>query len=77
MRGVSEKPGWFWLFLLEGILTFLIGLAVRSPKMSVYEWPKITFSFFTRVISICHTQRHVLGVLFGANLGIPSGKRLL
>lgn len=30
MRGVSGKPGWFWLFLLEGILTFLIGLIVSS-----------------------------------------------
>ncbi|GAB7354555.1 hypothetical protein MBLNU459_g5010t1 [Dothideomycetes sp. NU459] len=27
MRGVSGKPGWFWLFLLEGLLTFVIGLA--------------------------------------------------
>ncbi|KAJ9652639.1 hypothetical protein H2198_008119 [Neophaeococcomyces mojaviensis] len=26
MRGVGGKPGWFWLFLLEGLLTFLIGL---------------------------------------------------
>ncbi|KAI9850793.1 MAG: hypothetical protein M1838_005048 [Thelocarpon superellum] len=25
MRGVGGKPGWFWLFLLEGVLTFLIG----------------------------------------------------
>jgi MFS family permease len=26
MRGVEGKPGWFWLFLLEGLLTFIIGL---------------------------------------------------
>lgn len=25
MRGVEGKPGWFWLFLLEGLLTFVIG----------------------------------------------------
>lgn len=27
MRGVGGKPGWFWLFLLEGLLTTLIGAA--------------------------------------------------
>jgi len=26
MRGVGGKPGWFWLFLLEGLLTLLIGV---------------------------------------------------
>lgn len=26
MRGVGGKPGWFWLFLIEGLLTFLIGV---------------------------------------------------
>ena len=28
MRGVEDKPGWFWLFLIEGLLTFMIGLIV-------------------------------------------------
>lgn len=26
MRGVAGRPGWFWLFLLEGLLTVLIGV---------------------------------------------------
>ncbi|KAH7131779.1 putative MFS transporter [Dendryphion nanum] len=25
MRGIAGKPGWFWLFLLEGLFTFVIG----------------------------------------------------
>jgi hypothetical protein len=25
MRGTKGKPGWFWMFLLEGLLTFTIG----------------------------------------------------
>lgn len=27
MRGIGGRPGWFYLFLLEGLLTFIIGLA--------------------------------------------------
>jgi hypothetical protein len=26
MRGISSRPGWFWLFLLEGLLTVVLGL---------------------------------------------------
>ncbi|KAJ5209334.1 hypothetical protein N7449_003713 [Penicillium cf. viridicatum] len=26
MRGVQGKTGWFWLFLIEGLLTFMIGV---------------------------------------------------
>lgn len=26
MRGINGKPGWFWLFLLEGLLTVLIAI---------------------------------------------------
>lgn len=26
MRGIGGKPGWFWLFLLEGLLTLCIGI---------------------------------------------------
>jgi hypothetical protein len=26
MRGVQGRPGWFWLFLLEGLLTVVIGV---------------------------------------------------
>jgi hypothetical protein len=28
MRGVGGKAGWFWLFLIEGLLTFVIGVIV-------------------------------------------------
>ncbi|KAJ0413757.1 major facilitator superfamily domain-containing protein [Aspergillus carlsbadensis] len=36
MRGTLGKPGWFWLFLIDGLITFVIGLFAlfylpRSP----------------------------------------------
>ena len=33
MRGVLDKPGWFWLFIIEGILTTLIGLLVMATHL--------------------------------------------
>jgi len=35
MRGVAGKPGWFWLFLLEGLITFLIGFVVKLPRTTL------------------------------------------
>lgn len=32
MRGVAGLEGWRWLFILEGMLTFLIGLFSMPPK---------------------------------------------
>lgn len=32
MRGVKGKSGWFWLFLIEGLLTFVIGVIVRNTR---------------------------------------------
>ena len=26
MRGIGGRPGWFWLFLLEGLLTVVLGV---------------------------------------------------
>jgi hypothetical protein len=34
MRDVQGKSGWFWLFLIEGLLTFTIGVIVCLP----YAW---------------------------------------
>jgi hypothetical protein len=41
MRGVGGKPGWFWLFLIEGLLTFLIGFIVSPPSRFIRR-PKLT-----------------------------------
>ncbi|KAL4879951.1 major facilitator superfamily domain-containing protein [Aspergillus karnatakaensis] len=50
MRGVHGKPGWFWLFLIDGLLTFVIGLFAlfylpSSPtNTKSLLWPKAWYT---------------------------------
>jgi len=56
MRGVDGKAGWFWLFLLEGILTFLIGfvsyfyLPYSPTRTKGFLWRKPWYSEREEVI---------------------------
>lgn len=76
MRGVGGKPGWFWLFLLEGLLTFLIGFAVRlSQNLSREKFSSNLLFFFRRAIFIFPTQQRVPRGSCGANLGTLNGKK--
>lgn len=34
MRGVGGKPGWFYLFLIEGLFTFFIGAIVSHVLLN-------------------------------------------
>lgn len=63
MRGTSGRPGWFWLFLLEGLLTFVIGVTSffylpRSPTSTKSViWRKPWYTEKEEVIMInvsCH-----------------------
>lgn len=42
MRGVEGKSGWFWLFLIDGLLTFVIGLVVCDSSSPVIREPLLT-----------------------------------
>lgn len=58
MRGVGGKTGWFWLFLLEGILTFLIGFAsyfylpYSATRTKGFLWRKPWYTEWQEVIMI-------------------------
>ena len=37
MRGVHGHPGWFWLFMLEGLLTVIIAIVVSFTTCSAFD----------------------------------------
>lgn len=57
MRGVCGKPGWFWLFVLEGGLTFLVGLVVGQRQKQTGKISKLIRpqSFLYVPVSPTHT----------------------
>lgn len=44
MRGTNGKPGWFWLFLLEGLLTCVIAFVVSSFPIFTNSGALLTMS---------------------------------
>ncbi|KAL3467002.1 major facilitator superfamily domain-containing protein [Aspergillus heterothallicus] len=58
MRGAKGKPGWFWLFLIDGLITFVIGLFALFylPKSPTHTksvlFPKSWYSEREEVIMI-------------------------
>ncbi|CAP61578.1 uncharacterized protein PODANS_4_1820 [Podospora anserina S mat+] len=44
MRGIGGHPGWFWLFLLEGLLTVLLAFIVSSAHLLKTLYVKATWT---------------------------------
>ena len=74
MRGVGGKPGWFWLFLLEGLLTFVLG-AIVSCFCEFYLDFHANIS--VRATSTYHKLQLLQKVSWSENHGIPSVRKLL
>jgi hypothetical protein len=71
MRGIGGKPGWFWLFLIEGLLTFFIGVIVSVTFVSSsgkYSWELRAFSIFL-------SHQLPLKGQFSGNPGILNARR--
>ena len=61
MRGVSGAAGWRWLFLIEGLLTLIVGLfafvLMPAGPCQTKSWFRGKNGWFTeRYVSICHTD---------------------
>jgi len=65
MRGISGKPGWFWLFLLEGLLTFVLGAIVSYLFEHVLYFMLTGFAelLLSPSVSNCHQERSVPKVM--------------
>lgn len=77
MRGVAGKPGWFWLFLLEGILTFLIGVTVSIQIVPETPHPDVHLRRLLphRAISTFRTLPPKRMAFSGASRGTPNAKK--
>jgi len=73
MRGVGGKPGWFWLFLLEGLLTFVLGAIVSYLDVHT----DILAHTLYRASSIFLSLQLQRRAPWSEDHGIPSAKRLL
>jgi MFS family permease len=85
MRGVADKPGWFWLFVLMGSFTCLIGLilgfllpdSARNPHSAFL--PGVTI-FSQREIHILKTRVLIDDPMKGQKkkrIGLVSFKKLV
>lgn len=51
MRGVGGKPGWFWLFVLMGLFTILVGLLFGLVFPDSFKKPYCPFAPRRRVFT--------------------------
>jgi len=78
MRGVGGKSGWFWLFLIEGLLTFVVGAIVsflaRSFGTRIQCQHNAELHLPPRLPNI-HQKRHIPQILVHRARGSNHDKR--